>query len=182
MNYCSLTLQTSSTETQEALLYSSAKRTLFLQSQSTRTPVKIRKYTHTDDQLKVVINDMTNISNPEQHEYNFQYAQLATPELIPVTILQVLNSNKEWDVVTVRGKIVSMKQARTVGSPRKRLNLMEAVIADETGTIPIDVWESNIGEVHEGQVYLLDRVQVSFYIIISPVRDLISSSSLVFSE
>lgn len=163
VDYCTLTLQKSATENQEALLYSLAKRTLLLQSQTSRTPVKIRNYALTDDKLKVVINDMANISTPEKHEYNFQYADIATPELIPVTILEVLNSNKEWDMVTVRGKVMSVTQAKTVGSPIKRLNLLEAIIRDETWSIPLDVWESAIGDVQEGLVYEFARLQVSFY-------------------
>ncbi|KAK3746099.1 hypothetical protein QZH41_004624 [Actinostola sp. cb2023] len=70
MDYCTLTLQTSASESHEALLYSLAKRSLLLQSQTSRTPVKIRNYTRTDDILKIVINDMANINTPEQHEYN----------------------------------------------------------------------------------------------------------------
>lgn len=64
-------------------------------------------------------------------------------------ILEVHHSNKEWDMVTVCGKILSVKQATAMGSQRKLLNLMEAVYTNETGIIPIDIWESNIGEVHE---------------------------------
>ena len=107
---------------------------------------------------------MTNISTPDHHEYNFQYTQVPQQELIPATILEILNSHKEWDVVSVRGKIISLQQGRSVGSPRKRLQLVEAVLADGTGSIPVDLWESNIGQVEQGKVYLMDRVQVSIYI------------------
>jgi ssDNA-binding replication factor A large subunit len=77
--------------------------------------------------------------------------------------LDVLNSKKEWDVVTVHGKILTLKEPRTVGSPRKRLKLMEAVLADETGTIPLDLWESNIGQINKGQVYSLNQLQVRMW-------------------
>lgn len=164
LSYCSLTLQTSTSQSREALLYSPAKRTLLEQSQTSHTPVKILNFTHTDDKEKLVINDMTNITTPEKHEYNFQYGQIAAHQLQPTTILQILNSNKEWDTVALRAKVLSVKPIRTVGT-KKRLNLMEAVIGDETGTISLDVWEASIKEINAGQVYLLDRVQVSSHFI-----------------
>lgn len=160
MSYCSLTLQTSDQANQEALLYSMAKRSLLLQNQSSRTPVKIRNYTLTEDKSKIVINDMTNISAPDLHEYKFQYAALAQQQLTPSTVLDILNDHKEWDDVAVRGKLISIKQARTVGSPKKRLRLAEATLADATGSIPLDIWESNIDELREGYVYEFQPVQV----------------------
>ena len=50
-----------------------------------------------------------------------------------------------------------MKDQRPVGSPRKLLNLMEAVLGDVSGIIPLDVWESQIDEVQRsklGKVYI----------------------------
>ena len=52
-----------------------------------------------------------------------------------------------------------MKDQRPVGSPRKLLNLMEAVLGDVSGTIPLDVWESQIDEVQRSK---LVKVYISY--------------------
>ena len=159
-DYCTLLLQISSEESREALLYSTIKRPLLLQSQETRTPIKITDYTYTADNQKIVFNDMTHITSPNQCEYSFQYAEVKSRKENPVTILEVFNSKKEWDVVKVKGKIINAELPRMVGSPRKRLKIMETVIADETGTIPLDLWETHIDQIEKGQVYELTNVQV----------------------
>ena len=45
-----------------------------------------------------------------------------------------------------------MKELHSVGSPRKRLNLMEAVLGEVTATIPLDLWESQIDKVQQGKL------------------------------
>ena len=52
-----------------------------------------------------------------------------------------------------------MKDQRPVGSPRKLLNLMEAVLGYVSGTIPLDVWESQIDEVQRSK---LVKVYISY--------------------
>ena len=71
MKYSTLTLQTES-EDLHALLYSPQKRPLLEDSLRTRTPVKIRRFTRTADQAKLIVNDMTDISQPSPTEYCFQ--------------------------------------------------------------------------------------------------------------
>ena len=82
---------------------------------------------------------MTNIAIPQQCEYSFQYDETALLQDEPITILDILNTHKEWDIVSVRGKILNVKEPRSVGSPRKWLNLMEAVLGDVTATFPLDL-------------------------------------------
>ena len=152
MNYCTFVLQTSAQETLQALLYSTHKRPLLLESQNNRTPVKLKHFTYTEDRDKIIVNDMTNIAIPQQCEYSFQYDDTTLLQGEPSTILDILNTHKEWDVVSVRGKILNVKDRRSVGSPRKRLNLMEAVLGDVTATIPLDLWESHIDKVQQGKL------------------------------
>jgi len=181
MNYCTFKLQTSATTHKEALLYSLAKRPLLIESESTRTPVKLKNFTFTQDKSKIVINDMTNISIPRQSEYSFQFADIRSPENT-ATVFDVYNNYSEWDTVTVRGKILSVNQPRTVGSPKKRLKVMEATIADQTGAIPIDLWESNIDQVKVGSVYNLDQVQVRVWSSRKKLSTTIKSKIVPFEE
>ena len=101
MDYVSFTLQTSQTEGKETLIYSKHKRQLFTESQTNRTPIKLKDYTLTEDKKKIVVNDMTFVSTPQPTEYAFQYAELQPVEEHPVSLIEVLNTKKEWDIVTV---------------------------------------------------------------------------------
>ena len=54
---------------------------------------------------KIIVNHMTNISTPQQSEYSFQHQTPTEPQLANIKGLDVLNTSKEWEVVTVEGKI-----------------------------------------------------------------------------
>ena len=99
---------------------------------------------------------MTNISTPHQSEYSFQHQAPSTePQAANIKVLDVLNTSKEWEVVTVQGKTFGLKDQRIVGSPRKKLRLMEAFLDDGSGRIPIDIWESHIENVKTGRYYIV---------------------------
>ena len=82
---------------------------------------------------------MTNISTPQQRQYSFQDQTPTEPQAANIKVLDVLNTSKEWEVVTLQGKIFGFKDQRIVGSPRKKLRLMEAFLDDGSGRIPIDI-------------------------------------------
>lgn len=151
LDYCTFVLQTSPKDRKDGLLYSAYKRPLLFQSADNHTPIKLTHFTYTEEGDKIIVNDMTTISTPQLCEYSFQYDNSTLLGEESVTILDVLNKFNEWDMVSVRGKIVSVKQQRTVGSPRKTYKLLEAMIADETGTIPFDIWENQIDEIKQGK-------------------------------
>ena len=135
----------------EALLYSPHKRPLLLQSQERHTPIKLTYFTYTQAKDKIIVNDMTNISTPQQSEYSFQHQTPTEPLAANTKVLDVLNTSKEWEVVTVQGKIFGLKDQRIVGSPRKKLRLVEAFLDNGSGRIPIDIWESHIENVKTGR-------------------------------
>ena len=123
LDYASMTLQTASGN-REVLLYSPPKRSLLLESEKSRRPIKVSCLTSTPDRKKLIINDMTKVSFPDSSEYSFQFedVHLATPD--PMTILQVLNESDEWNLVTVKGKVLTVKDPVIVGE--RKLKLAEA--------------------------------------------------------
>ncbi|XP_020613627.1 uncharacterized protein LOC110051885 [Orbicella faveolata] len=159
IEYHSLTLQTSSTQHREALLYSTQKSKFLEESLETRTPVKFQNITYTADGKKIVINDMTLVTTPKPSKYDFQYADFAQHEdTTPVPIFDVLNKHNQWDTVTIKGKIAQIKDTTIVGS--KKLRLCQALIADNTATMPLDIWENNIATFKLGSIYIVAPVQV----------------------
>ncbi len=145
MDYVSITLQTASSKTIEALLYSPHERPLFVQSQDSRTPLKLKDHTYTEDKTKIVINDMTNVTTPHHSEYSFQYVEISSPSAKqdPISILEVLNSKKEWDNVVLTGKMTQIKEPVVIG--KNKLNLCECILADPSASIHL---HARVGREH----------------------------------
>ena len=96
---------------------------------------------------------MTIISKPEQSGYGFQFNEsLSSKATKMISIKTVLDTaNNESDQVVVRGKITHMT-APSVAS-QYQLKLVNAVFADGSGTITLDLWEQHISTVTVGNVY-----------------------------
>ena len=134
MDYSTLVLQTGETSSQKALLYSKHKRPLLAESEKSHTPAKIARYTYTTNGDKIVINDMTRVS------------------------FQILSWCSEWDSVTLCGKAIRINESTNVASGN--LTVAQALFADTTGIIKVDLWEQNISKVAIGNVYQISPVQV----------------------
>ena len=121
--------------------------------------MKIQRFTHTSDGKKLIINDITKISVPDQTKYSFQCSvdTVATSPILSVA--QILNSSSDWDKVTIYGKIVHMCDQELAG--QNKLRLARATFADTTGTIAIDLWEEeNIAVIKIVTVYRIAPIQV----------------------
>lgn len=160
MTYASFTLQTKD-ETREALIYSTQKRHLFQQSQTMRRPIKIEDYMFTEDKDKLVVNDKSQVTAPQQCEYDFQYREITTPQSPRVSIFDVLNQQKERATVTVIAKVIKKSETKTVG--KNNLKLCEVVVADESAFMPLDVWEDHISTVEQEKLYTLQSVQLRIW-------------------
>ena len=160
MKYSTLTLQTES-EDLRALLYSPQKRLLLEDSLRTRTPVKIRRFTRTADRAKLIINDMTDISQPSATEYCSQYADLSTNK--STVIADILQNSSEGDSVSVLGKVGNIGEISTVRLAKQTLRMAEGTIADLTGKIPISLWEDNLASVTTAAVYKITNTRVRFW-------------------
>ena len=156
-DYVTMTIQTSPVKTSQALLYSSQKRKIFVHSQQTKTPIKIKDFARTSDN-KIVINDMTYVGQPTSGEYSFQYADVPEEKQIATNIINILNEGKEWDRVSLKAKVIQKPEAIQVGS--KKLKLAVATVADLTASIPLDIWEEHIQRIGIRQVYLMEPMQV----------------------
>lgn len=158
LTYCTLTLQTDN-EYIEALLYSKSKRSILKNSQESHTSVKIERYTHTKDGLKIIINDMTYLSTPRPMEYSFQYAELNEITGRKASINELCDFDNYEDVV-LDAKVVRMNRERIVG--QKNYRLLTATISDGTNDIDIDIWEDHVDKIQLGGVYRFSPVQETF--------------------
>lgn len=130
-----------------------------MDSANSHTPLKSQKYTKSADGDKVIINDMTKISAPDQTEYAFQFKEIADTRTRVVSVEETLGANvNEWDILAVRGKILHVSETKVVGS--KKLKLASAKLADTTGKIWLDIWEQQIPQIRPGGVFSFTAMQV----------------------
>lgn len=166
-DYATISLQTSNEIKQEALLYSSHKRSLFEESEKCRTPIKLQKYTYTEDKKKIIINDMTHVSVPKPSEYAFQFTNTAACRYERVTVSEAIATCEEWDEVEMVGKIINLGSPHSVQRKGQNvpttIDVCEAVLADTTGSIRLDVWDTNIRQLRLGHVYRISPVGIRLW-------------------
>ena len=155
LDYCTLTLQTEDS-TKDALLYSRSKRPLLCECENKRSPIKIQRFTYTDDGQKFVINDMTKLAQPLPTEYEFQF-EPPTANLCPKFNVEQIQKLNDWELITFQGKVLQKSDAKVVGS--RKLDLVESTFADTSGTISVSLWGGLITTVEVGKVYQISPVQ-----------------------
>ena len=144
-DYSTVSLQTSNEIKQEAFLYSSHKRSLFKESEKCHTPIKLQKYAYTEDKKKIIINDVTHVSVPKLSEYVFQFINTAACRYERVTVSEAIVTCEKWDEVEMVGKIIDLGSPHTIQRKGQNMpttiDVCEAVLADTTGSIHLDVWD-----------------------------------------
>ena len=180
VDYLTLTLQTDTSDYKEAVCFSKSKRALLLERQDSHTPVKITSYTNSKDAKKIIINDMTRISEADRLDYSFQYNALV--DSTPLKCIEyILQDCKPMDMVSVKGKVVWLNESTMVG--QKKLRLAKARLSDSSKhSITIELWEEHIAQVAVGKIFKFEKVRVRFWnskmtidttkeTVISPVDD-----------
>lgn len=174
MDYSTMVLQTSSDKQLSALIYSKTKRKLLVDSERSRTPVKLQRFTYTSDGSKVIVNDMTKISSPQPTEYLFQFEEVASnDEEKRTAVREIIENFNEGDLMSIHGKVVGVAEPAVTKS--RGLKVASALFADETGKIELDLWEDHISAVEVGRVYTISPVQVRRWLGKKKVSAVVSS-------
>jgi len=158
IDYTSFTLQLSENTKQPALCFSKTKRKILEEKSTTRTPVKIMRYTKSTDKSKIIINDKTVLSAPDDLDYNFQYADVDDCPITSIADLIAENSSTEDDV-TVCAKIMSIGRLKTVKSNK----VAELIIRDQTSSIQLDLWNEQINQITENNVYRFSNLSTTYW-------------------
>ncbi|CAB4005779.1 Hypothetical predicted protein [Paramuricea clavata] len=101
---------------------------------------------------------MTSVAVPNQTEYSFQY----TEQEDNITFIStVIRGHDPLDIVNVRGKVVKLLPEITAGRITK--GLRKGAFVDSTGVILLHLWEQNIAEVEDGNVYTITSARVGIW-------------------
>ena len=180
MNYSTLALQTSVSMIEEGLVYSKSKMPLLVESEKSRTPVKIQKCSYTSDGKKFIVNDITEVSVPNPTDYSFQFNEELKKTSPPLSVQSIIANADVGDYVNTRVKVLSVGTPSTL--PGKNLKVTVAKLADNTGTIDLDLWENNISTVKEGKVYSVNSVQVRQWVGKKKLSTVFSSTFTLDSQ
>ena len=100
------------------------------------------------------------ITIPNSTEYSFQYIETENDSDYRPTD-KVLSNCSEWEDILLQGKIVHINRVQLVG--KNKLKLAKATLADESGTIQLDIWEEHIEQINVGKIYKFTPVQVRIW-------------------
>ena len=80
-----------------------------------------------------------------------------------MTLLHDIIANKSKGKVNVAGRVTFQGDTETIQSNGKTLNKQEAVLTDESGSIRLVLWQSDITRVRTGSTYEFTRALVKTY-------------------
>jgi hypothetical protein len=143
---------------EDVLCYSKAKRPLLMTSVTSRTPVKINRFTKTEDGTKLIINNMTSVTVADQAEYFFQYTE---PVEVITDVSTVIEEKDPYNMVNIRGKVVQLTPVEKVG--KQQFKLRNGAFVDSTGVIKLQIWQENIAEIEEGKAYTVTLARVGIW-------------------
>lgn len=75
--------------------------------------------------------------------------------------LDQLNALSQYDKVSVRIKVLKLKEVEEVGQEKKRKR--DIIVADEKGTAKVVLWEQNVDALQESKSYSLENFYVREY-------------------
>ena len=164
IDYTTLTLQMDASTTQPALYYSKAKRKILDKHETKRAPIKITRYTKSADKTKIVINDKTLLTKPDEMEYTFQYCDDADQPVTRLADLLTDDASQE-DNITVCAKVEKVSPPKSVATQQSRgINkVSEMILLDNTGTMMLDLWNEQISQVQLDCVYRFTSLSTSYW-------------------
>lgn len=166
-DYFDVTLQTKD-KTVRGVCFSPDKIKSFKSKYETTSPVKLTNYAikrnrYTDED-EVHINKRTKLSDPGPSEIHFNFEPLKPEEESSTvsTVNDIIAGNTK-SKVNIEGRVAFQETAQTIQANGKTLKKLEAVLTDETGSIRLVLWETDISRVQNGLTYNIGKALVKNY-------------------
>lgn len=132
------------------------------------SPVKICNYTIKRNQYsqedEIHLSKRTRLSDPDASEVNFNIVeQKVDEELTFSSVSDVVGNKESIGQVNISGRVSFQGLPETVKSNGKTRMKQEAILTDESGSIRIVFWQSDIEIIQSGSSYELTRAIVKNY-------------------
>lgn len=117
--------------------------------------LKRNKYTHEEE---IHINKRTKLTDPQQTEVSLNSEeQKEEDNVITTTTVHEVLSSKSGPKVNLIGRVSFQGHPTTVNTKGKTLQKQNAVITDETGSIRLVLWQSDIAKLHSRSTYKITQ-------------------------
>ena len=163
--YFDMTLQTKN-GTYRSVCFSPEKHSGLSSNYESSSPVKISKFQlkrnqrSNDDEIH--INKRTKLENPQESEVTFDIQKVELEEKCKpgITAVSDVLQGDSNAVINVCGRITLHGAQETILSKGKTLRKQEAVFTDNSGTMRLVLWESDITRVISKSVYNISKIVV----------------------
>jgi hypothetical protein len=127
--------------------------------------IKCSTYPPTAGDFELCYTDKTTkvVANPSK-KFEISDDKIYTSSRV-LKRLSDLDDARKGQIVTVHGKISSLTAPEDVlqNSSGSKLRKQECILADSGMSVPLKIWEGDIGQVHEGKCYRFLKVKVRQY-------------------
>ena len=116
-------------------------------------PCKITKFNRDPKDDNVVwINYHTNVDEAPETMIDFPQDQVVTDQAPPSVTTKDVNTIKVFETVSTRGIVMFADNKPKPIPNKKHLTKLEGCLIDETGSIPITIWNKHIQLVQDGEL------------------------------
>ena len=162
--YFDVKLQTKD-KTIRGVCFSPEKHKLFKRKHEATSPVKITNYVtkrnRWSQEDEIHINKRSKVDDPSDNETDFDIAQVQDKEdATALSVVTDILSDNTTSKVNVSGRITLNGEPESVHTKGKTLTKQEATLTDETASIRIVLWESDIDTFQSRATYRLNKVMV----------------------
>ena len=112
--------------------------------------IQFNKFSH---QLEILLRNNTIIQSTDAEFHIPDIKTVGTRQIR----LQDVPSLKEYDVVTVTATVITVNEPQKVSQGKMK---QEVMIADETGTCAVHLWEEDVNMLIQGKTYLLNKLTI----------------------
>ena len=164
-------LQTSPTKSIKSICFDNSKSPKIRQFYDSGSPVKIRNITFQDHDsqhylAQLNVNTHSVITMADNSEVNFERIHTpSTTNKVSITKISELQTLKDDEIVTAQGLLILSNhhpKDQKCKSGHVRLMLDNSVLTDETGSVKVTLWASNIKlvsqSIKQGHPYFLFQV------------------------
>ncbi len=158
--YFDLKVQTEN-RTVRTVCFSPEKHERFKRSFEASSPVKLSQFqlrpNRRTNEEEIIVNKRTKLDNPFEHEITFDITTKEVDYATTTTTVRDAKEVKPGTAITVLGRITFQGGTEQIDVRGKSLNKQETILTDESGSIRLVLWESDIQKVQSRETYILKR-------------------------
>ena len=143
-----------------AVSFSPKRRSELCKYEDAKSPVKVSKFKMSARQgysSDVIINNYTSLTPTSSESITFQYQPMPTSAVAIISSLQNVSLEQ---LVTVHAKVLELSAVKVLHTAHGSLKKQEGILVDETSSIKIILWESEVEKLEKGETYIFRNLRL----------------------